>query len=119
MKFTSKQILSIGLLFSVSLASSALIMHLGLTSSAFGLIPVIIAALAGGFLSGCMVNSIIGDKNSPHPISWHILLAGTITASLPVVFIVCTFNLHDEFPSHSFLNKLLGQYHDRISPLHK
>ncbi|WP_339137490.1 MAG: hypothetical protein WGN25_05440 [Candidatus Electrothrix sp. GW3-4] len=121
MNFLPKRFLGYGLLVSASLVSSALIMHIGVTSSSFGLIPVIIAALAGGFSSGCIVNNIIilRDKNSPHHSSWHLPLAGTITASLPIVFIVCAFNLHDEFPSHSFLNKLLGQYHDQMSPLHK
>ncbi|MGB5685190.1 MAG: hypothetical protein WBM35_05230 [Candidatus Electrothrix sp.] len=119
MKCSSKRFLGYGLLISTSLVNSALIMHIGVTSFTFDFILIIIAALAGGFFSGCMVSSIIRDKSSPPRTLWHIPLAGTITASLPVIFIVCTFNLHDEFPSHSFINKLLGQYHDRISPLHK
>jgi hypothetical protein len=119
MKFSSQEMSSIGLLVPISLISSALIMHLGLTSSAFGLISVIIAALAGGFLSGCLVSRIIRGKGSLlHP-SWHIPLAGIMTALLAVIFFVCAMNMHDEFPRHSFLNKLFGHYHDNISPLHK
>jgi hypothetical protein len=118
MESLSKRFLGYSLLVSASLVSSALIMHIGATSSTFGLIPVIIAALSGGFFSGCIVNSIIRDKNSSHLIPWHIPLIGAIMASLPVVFIVCTFSLHDEFPNHSFFKKLLGKYHEKTSPLH-
>lgn len=87
MKFSSQEMSSIGLLVPISLISSALIMHLGLTSSAFGLLSVIIAALAGGFLSGCLVSRIIRGKGSLlHP-SWHIPLAGIMTALLAVIFL--------------------------------
>jgi hypothetical protein len=118
MKSLSKCFLGYGLLVSVSLVSSVLIMHIGATFFTFGLIPVIIAALAGGFFSGCIVNIFMRDKNSLHINTWHIPLVGTITASLPVIFIVCALNLHDELPNHSFVNKLLGQYHEKTSPLH-
>ncbi|MCI5137276.1 MAG: hypothetical protein D3922_02405, partial [Candidatus Electrothrix sp. AR1] len=114
-----KQTIRNSTLVSTSFVSSALIMHFGLTSSAFGLIPVTISALTGGFLSGYLISRTVYDRNSSRHFSWYIPLAGTITALVPVIFVVCAFNMHDEFPKHSFLNKLLGQYHDKISPLHE
>ena len=108
-----------GLLVTTSLSSSTLIMHFGLISSVFGLITIIIAALAGGFFSGFLVSRVVCNKKSPWQFSWQIPLAGGITALVPIIFIVCAFNMHDEFPDNSFCNKMLGQYHDKISPLHE
>jgi hypothetical protein len=120
MKRAVQRLVRISLLISTSLISSGLVLHFGLTASEIGFIPLIIAALTGGFLCGCIINRIIkGNRNTMHRASWLVPLAGTMTALVPVVFIVCTLSLHDEFPKNSFLNKTLSKYHDRISPLHK
>jgi hypothetical protein len=119
MKRSAQQLIKTGLLISTSLISSALILHFGLIASEIGLLPLIIAALAGGFLCGCLINRITEKKNRPYHTSWLGPLTGTIAALVPVIFIVCTVNLHNEFPNDSFFNKILGQYHDKISPLHK
>ena len=119
MKLSLKEIVGAVLLVSASLSSSTLIMHFGLMYSSFGLVFLIIAALAGGFFSSCLVSRIVCGKKSSLYSAWHIPLAGTMTAFLPVVFIVCGLNIYDAFPEDSWLNELLWEYHDRISPLHE
>ena len=118
MNSAKKQAVYIALLMLVSFTVSALIMHFGLIFSRFGLFPVIIAALAGGFLSSYGVSRICVKNFSLHS-SWHMLLTGTMTAFIPVIFIVCAMTLHDALPQDSCLNKLLERYDDKISPLHE
>jgi len=118
MNSVTKHLLEICLLVFVSLTVSALIIHFGLTYSGLGLLPVIIAAQVGGFLSSCLISRIYRKESSAHA-SWHILLTGTITAFFPVLFIVCAMSLHDELPRDSCLNKLLERYDNKISPLHE
>lgn len=118
MNSLTKNILEIGILVLFSLTISTLIIHFGLTYSGFGLLPVIIAAQAGGFLSSCLISRVYRKEPSSHA-SWHILLTGTVTAFFPILFIVCAMSLHDELPPDSFLNKLLERYDDKISPLHE
>lgn len=118
MNSATKHLLEICLLVLVSLTVSALIIHFGLTYSGFGLLPVIIAAQTGGFLSSCLISRIYRKDASSHA-SWQMLLLGTMTAFFPVLFIVCAMSLHDELPHDSCLNKLLERYDNRISPLHE
>ncbi len=118
-KLAVQHLVRISLLISTSLISSVLILHFGLIAYEIGLFPLSIAALASGFLCGYLINRVTGNKSRPHRSSWLSPLAGTMTALVPVIFIVCTVGLHNEFPNDSFFNKILGQYHDRISPLHK
>lgn len=118
MKFSVKEIVGAGLLVSASLSSSAMMMHFGLMSYRFDLIFLIIAALASGFFSGCFVSWIVCRNKSSWYSIWHIPLAGTMTALLPIIFIVCGMNIHDMLPEDSWWNELLGKYHDKISPLH-
>lgn len=118
MKVLTKQVIDIGLLVLTSLTTSTLIMHFGLISSRFSLPPIIIAALTGGFLSSCLVSCFCRKEFSLHA-SWHMLLTGTMTAFIPILFIVCAMSLHDALPQDSCLNKLLERYDDKISPLHE
>ena len=118
MKVLTKQVIDIGLLILASLTTSTLVMHFGLISSRFSLPLIIIAALAGGFLSSCFISCLCRKEFSLHT-SWHMILTGTMTAFFPVLFIVCAMSLHDALPQESCLNKLLERYDDKISPLHE
>ncbi|MCI5148437.1 MAG: hypothetical protein D3916_03410 [Candidatus Electrothrix sp. MAN1_4] len=119
MKRSVKKIVGACLLVLASLSSSAMIMHFGLMSSRLDLVFLIIAGLASGFITSCLVSLIVYRNTSSWHSAWHILLTGTMTALLPIIFIVLGLNVHDMFPEGSWLNELLSKYHDRISPLHE
>ncbi|XOF32159.1 MAG: hypothetical protein ACL93V_08850 [Candidatus Electrothrix sp. YB6] len=119
MKSSVKRLFGCCLVVPAGSLSSVAILHVGIMFSSIDLVPLIIAALAGGFFVGCFIRHIVRDRKAPYQASWYFPLAGAVSALLPMMFIVCTLSLHDEFPRHSFLNELFDRYHDRLSPLHK